>query len=353
MERTKRIKVVTGLKCNIQCIFCYYRDSLKAPNRPFEEVRKDLLYARRHGISEVDFSGGEPTIHPDLPRMISEARSIGMEKVCIITNGLRLSHLPYLKQLKDAGLSEILFSVHGSHEKIHDEITDMKGSFKKITEALSNSASEGLNIRMNTVVNRLNYNGLNAIGSFILQFHPIQVNFITINDWCFARHLVDRLMVRYSDMSYRLKEACDLLDRFVRAVNVRYIPFCFMVDYERFICNHRQVEFDTFEWLPRVRVRLEIQYNFFRYMGILGYGFLSGGVFKNIFRITMNDMLNESIVQALRHWNYTKHPNCRQCRFDEICDGVENTYAKQYGLQELTPVYGEKIHDPVFFRKQV
>lgn len=350
VQKTKRVKIVTGLKCNIQCVFCYYRDNLKSPNRKFEEIKKDLLYAKKHGILEIDFSGGEPTVHPDLPKLISEAKNMGMEKVCIISNGWRLADKAYLKLLKDSDLDEILFSVHGPTEKIHDSLTNTPGSFRRISEALANAAADGLNIRTNTVVNRMNFETLTDTAVFIKSFNPVQVNFITINDWCFAKHLVDTLMLSYSEMNEKLKAACDLLEPHVEAVNVRYIPFCFMQRYERFVCNHKQVPYDRYEWVQRVRARLEVQNNWFRYIGILGYGFMIGGAFKNIGRMPLTDVLDESVTEALRHWFYTKHPNCKKCKFDKICDGVENTYAKKFGLDELSPLRGEKILEPGVFR---
>ncbi|MEW6067174.1 MAG: radical SAM protein [Nitrospirota bacterium] len=351
MEKTKRVKVVTGLKCNIKCVFCYYRDSLNAPNRKYEEIVHDLKYAKKHGISEVDFSGGEPTVHPDLPRLISEAKAIGMKRVCIISNGVRPSDKTYMKTLKDAGLDEILFSLHGSNEETHDNITLVQGSFRKISKAMAHAASEGIAVRSNTVVNRINYKDLINIANLLLQFRPVQVNFITINDWCFAKHLVDKFMLEYPEMSEMLKKACELLDSNVEAVNVRYIPFCFMKGYEKFVCNHRQVPYDPYEWVPRVRARLEVQNNLLRYLGILGYGFIFGGVFKKVFRLSMDELLDKSVTEALRRWFYTKSKACKECRYDELCDGIEKTYEKIFGVNKLSPVEGEKINDPVFFRK--
>jgi MoaA/NifB/PqqE/SkfB family radical SAM enzyme len=352
METTKRVKIVTGLKCNIRCIFCYYRDSLNAPNRTIDEIFNDLRYAGKRGITEVDFSGGEPTVHPDLPELIKKAKSLGMQRVCVISNGVRLANREYLKALKDAGLDEILFSVHGSDEKTHEGITLVPGSFGKISDAMSNAVYEGIDVRSNTVVNRLNYKDLLNIGKFLLGFSPVQVNFITINDWCFAKHLVDQLMLEYREMSVMLKKACDLLDSGVPAVNVRYIPFCFMQGYERFVCNHRQVPYDLYEWVPGIRTRLEVQNNIWRYLGILGYGFTLGGVWKKAFRSSLTELRDESVTEALRRWFYIKNANCKKCRFFELCDGVEKTYAEQFGLDGLIPAEGEKISDPIFFRRQ-
>ncbi len=353
MEKTNRVKIVTGLKCNIQCLFCYYRDSLKAPNRSLAEVERDLRYARRNGITSVDFSGGEPTVHPQLPAMISKAKLLGMKTVSIISNGYRLADREYMRSLKESGLDEILFSVHGPDPTLHDQLTNVQGSFEHIALALHNAGELGISVRTNTVVTRINLESLAKIAKFVLDFKPIQVNFITINDWCYAKHLVDKLMATYSEMYPKLEEACDLLDDRVKAVNVRYIPFCFMKGYERFICNHRQVPYDPFEWRPRVRARLEIQNPLWRYAGIIGYGLIAGKAYKNAFKMPFKDMLDECVTEGLRRRFYTKSRECKACMYNELCDGLENTYVEKFGTQELSPSHGEIIPDPLYFRRLV
>jgi len=351
MEKTKRVKIVTGLKCNIKCVFCYYRDNLDAPNRTVVDILADVSYAYRNGVREIDFSGGEPTIHPDLPKLISAAKQLGMERVCIITNGWRLAEHGYFLELKNAGLDEALFSVHGASAEVHDQLTAVSGSFERISRAMKISVELGVVVRTNTVVNRINLDDLLEISRFVAVHMPAQVNFITVNDWCYAKHLVDSLMVHYSEMAPRLHEACDFLDEKTPAVNVRYIPFCFMQGYERFVCNHPQVMYDPYEWVPRVRARLEEGTSLWRYLGILGYGLFVCGASLKLGRQSLADTLDESVVSGLRRWFYTKRSDCMKCKYAELCDGVEKTYAREYGLNELIPLSGERISDPVHFRK--
>lgn len=351
MNRTCRVKIVTGLKCNIQCVFCYYRDSLRAPNRSLQEIRSDLQYAWHHGIREVDFSGGEPTIHPDLPAMIAEARRIGMERVCIISNGWRLADKAYMLSLQKAGLDEILFSLHGSREELHDILTATPGSFARITQALSNAAELGISIRTNTVVSKLNAETLHELSHFVLRYHPDQVNFITVNDWCYAKNLVDKLMISYSEMSEPLKRACDILGPKVPAVNVRYIPFCFMQGYEQFVCNHRQVPYDRYEWVPRVRARLEIQNSLVRFIGIIGYGLIVGGAIRRLGKVPLKQVLDAAVTEGLRTRFYVKGSICKKCSLNSLCDGVEKTYALNFGTVELEPIPGEMINSPMHFRR--
>lgn len=351
MNRTRRVKIVTGLKCNIQCVFCYYRDSLRAPNRSLQEIRSDLQYAWRHDIREVDFSGGEPTIHPDLPAMIAEARRMGMERVCIISNGWRLADKAYMLVLRNAGLDEILFSLHGSREELHDILTATSGSFARITQALSNAAELGISIRTNTVVSKMNAATLHELAHFVLRYHPDQVNFITVNDWCYAKNLVDKLMISYSEMSESLKHVCDILGPKVPAVNVRYIPFCFMGGYERFVCNHRQVPYDRYEWVPRVRARLEIQNTLARFIGIIGYGLIVGGAIRQFGRVPWGELLDSAVTEGLRSRFYVKGSACKKCALNSLCDGVEKTYAQNFGTAELSAVSGDRIYFPMHFRR--
>jgi pyruvate-formate lyase-activating enzyme len=350
MYRTRRVKVVTGLKCNIRCVFCYYRDSLDAPNRSLARIQEDIAYAYRRGVREIDFSGGEPTVHPDLPLIITKAKEAGIQRVCIISNGWRLADVNYLKLLKSSGLDEILFSLHGPNEEIHDRITDTPGSFRRMSEALGHAADEGLVVRTNTVVNRLNYSHLRELCVQIAQYHPAQVNFITINDWCYAKNIIGNLMVSYSEMAPQLREACDFLGPSVPAVNVRYIPFCFMEGYERFVCNHRQVPFDRYEWVPRVRARIEEGTGLLRYLGILGYGMVLGGAWRRLCCQPFATTLDDCVTEGLRRHYYAKGPRCSGCRYRELCDGVEKTYAREYGFKELTPARGEGLRDPIHFR---
>jgi hypothetical protein len=109
--------------------------------------------------------------------------------------------------------------------------------------------------------------------------------------------------------------------------------------------------YDPYEWVPRVRTRLEEGTSLRRYLSILGYGLIRGGGLRHLGQMAVADMLDEAVVAGLKKWFYTKRPDCRSCRYTRLCDGVENTYAREYGLEELQVVAGEKLIDPVVYRK--
>ena len=66
---SERVDIRLGYRCNARCGFCYYKESLTSTrDEPStEQVKARLRIMRRAGASEVEFTGGEPTIRRDLP----------------------------------------------------------------------------------------------------------------------------------------------------------------------------------------------------------------------------------------------------------------------------------------------
>src|SRR5512135_2748921 len=75
--------------CNLRCPFCHNRE-LVLESGSMEEVPIDLIeeYLRENAefLDGVVVSGGEPTIHSDLPDLLRWLRSLGT-KVKLDTNG--------------------------------------------------------------------------------------------------------------------------------------------------------------------------------------------------------------------------------------------------------------------------
>ena len=87
------IEVNTG--CNLACPTCF-ADAGPGYNLTMEQVESMLdLFVRTEGDPEViQFSGGEPTLHPKLFEMMDMARAKGILHVMVNTNGLRIAQDP-------------------------------------------------------------------------------------------------------------------------------------------------------------------------------------------------------------------------------------------------------------------
>ena len=93
--------------CDLNCFYCHNRrllDPVPQPSDlPWEQVLAFL--EKRQGMLEgVVFSGGEPTLQPQLPRMMEEVRALGYH-IKLDTNG---QHLQKVQELAESGLVDYI-----------------------------------------------------------------------------------------------------------------------------------------------------------------------------------------------------------------------------------------------------
>jgi len=90
-----------------------------------EEWCTILQKAWTAGIPHVIFTGGEPTLRPDLPDLIKEAEHLGQVSG-LITDGLRLSNPAYLHQLLQSGLDHMMIVLESPDEEVVESIRDVE-----------------------------------------------------------------------------------------------------------------------------------------------------------------------------------------------------------------------------------
>ena len=75
--------------CNLRCPYCYNWRIVVDPKPPFlnEETALQILEERRKYVEAVVITGGEPTIHKELPRFLKKVKERGFA-VKLDTNGL-------------------------------------------------------------------------------------------------------------------------------------------------------------------------------------------------------------------------------------------------------------------------
>jgi MoaA/NifB/PqqE/SkfB family radical SAM enzyme len=98
-------------RCNLSCGYCNEYDD-RSPPVPYETLERRLRKLRALRTWMLCMTGGEPTLHPDLPRLVRRATDLGFRRRQIITNGYRLTR-KLVSALNDAGLSDLQISVDG------------------------------------------------------------------------------------------------------------------------------------------------------------------------------------------------------------------------------------------------
>lgn len=124
-------------RCNSKCVFCSIWKEMPKADAASEHVLRNLRDGRMAGCKFVDFTGGEPLLHKDLPLFLSEAKKLGYI-TSVTTNCLLFEE----QASRLAGLIDLLhFSLDGDTPKMHNSLhgsNSYDSVVKSIPAALSN-----------------------------------------------------------------------------------------------------------------------------------------------------------------------------------------------------------------------
>jgi uncharacterized radical SAM superfamily Fe-S cluster-containing enzyme len=103
-------------RCNMHCPICFSDANHPPHDLSLAQIRQrmeQLLSVTQTPIP-IQISGGEPTIRKELPEIVSVARSLGYDRIELITNGIKISQNPaLLKELKQRGLTSVYLQFDG------------------------------------------------------------------------------------------------------------------------------------------------------------------------------------------------------------------------------------------------
>jgi MoaA/NifB/PqqE/SkfB family radical SAM enzyme len=164
-------KVIVNLtyRCNNHCVFCATGDRPALDADP-KKVNRDLRRHRRAGFDLLDIDGGEPTLHPDLFKVVRLARTLEFQRITVTTNARRLAYPAFARQLAQSGIHELLVSLHAADEKRHEELTQVPGSYSQTLAGLKNAlqAFDGRDaVAVNTTLVASNYSSCRALGALL------------------------------------------------------------------------------------------------------------------------------------------------------------------------------------------
>jgi MoaA/NifB/PqqE/SkfB family radical SAM enzyme len=297
----KRLDLKVGFQCNNRCVFCIQGDKrYTTPNKSDKEVRQ-ILEKMRKNHDGVVFTGGEPTVRPELIDWVKYAKKLGYKYIQIQSNGRMFSYKDYCKVLIKAGANEFSPALHGSTAKIHNALTRAPGSFEQTVQGIKNLRELDQYILTNTVVMRMNYKDLPNLARLLvdLKVDQFQFAFMHINQIiAHNKKLIDKIVPRYKESVPYIKKGIDIGVKAGIRVMVEAVPYCFMKGYEKYISE---------QYIPFTSV-IDNQ------LELADYG---------TYRKTKGK---------------AKGPQCKKCKYDRICEGPWREYPEIFGWSEFKPV---------------
>lgn len=300
-------------ECNQRCRFCSNPPTGQADPLPVLRAAIDDLQAR--GCTGLILTGGEPTVHPDLPALIAHATARGLP--CrIITNGQRLAEGPLLDALVAAGLRHVHLSRYTHHHDLADAITDTPGSGARAERALARIGEHpaGITVDVNVVIHRQNADHLHELARHLTGRHPYVQHVV----WNLLDPTTDRVAAnpdtvpRLADLEISLHRALHHLEARGRTFRVERVPLCRIAEFAFAVTETRK--------LVKEEARV------IRFLDAKGL-----------------------VSQAGRAaWQRGKTAACAACTLEPICAGLDSLDV-HYAGAELYPVF----LDPEPIRRRV
>src|SRR3954465_8864018 len=144
-------------RCNFRCLYCMPLAGLewlpKADILSYEEIARIVSELAPLGLRRIRITGGEPTLRPQIDRLISMIRSVSeIEDISLSTNGVRLPELAPL--LRGAGLDRVNMSAGSLRPERIKAIARRNIEFDPVAAAIAAERAGLSPIKLNVVVMR-------------------------------------------------------------------------------------------------------------------------------------------------------------------------------------------------------
>ncbi|MEE2780413.1 MAG: GNAT family N-acetyltransferase [Myxococcota bacterium] len=283
--------------CNFGCGFCYREPWV--PDHSTNEAKAEIDVVARLKHSGIALSGGEPTLREDLPELVAYARSRGIRDIQLHTNGWKLIEPGYADELKAAGLTSAMVSLHASTPDVFARVTSTREEyFERTLEAIDRCRESGIHTLLSHVVNEYNYRGLPDWVRFIAKRLPgIEVFFFFVYPSVKGQDHQD-MYPRLSEVEPYWYEALRLVDELGIHINVDNLagfPMCFMKGFE----HHSK---------------------FF------------------VSRQAEEEIGAEADDHTLKRPEMRHGPGCAGCRWEDVCPGFWIEYMDRFGDAEFQAV---------------
>lgn len=207
-RRIEYLRISVTDRCNFRCRYCLPTRGLEWLPREeilsYEEIAAVVRELAPLGLRRVRLTGGEPTIRPDLHRLVAMLHALpAVEDLSLSTNGV---HLPRLaRPLREAGLRRVNISADSLHPERVAAIARRDLGFDPLAAARAAEAAGLAPIKLNVVLMRgINDDEIEDFAALTLR-HEWHVRFIELMPVGELRDLTDAHIVPTPEVVRRVE----------------------------------------------------------------------------------------------------------------------------------------------------
>ena len=234
-------------RCNLTCPVCFASANqagyLAEPTYEMVvEYLRSLRGQHPYPATAIQFTGGEPTLHPDFHRIVRTAVEMGFSHVQIATNGLKIAEREFAERAAEAGLHTLYLQFDGLDDGNYRKLRGRPLLETKL-QAIENCRATGMKICfVPTIVKTVNDDQVAKIFRFAVENADV-VSAISYQPVSFTGRISHQELSqkRYTlgDLAYDLA-ACSGAD-----VHKHFFPLNFMTPLARIM--------QTLDGKPKIR----------------------------------------------------------------------------------------------------
>jgi molybdenum cofactor biosynthesis enzyme MoaA len=127
-----RAELLITDQCNFKCSYCRGVRKECRGNIDLQHALNIIRIWSKDGLKNIRFSGGEPTIHPDLVEMVQYSKKMNIERIALSTNGS--ANKNKYDELLLAGVNDFSISLDACCSSYADKMAGVDGYFNTIVK---------------------------------------------------------------------------------------------------------------------------------------------------------------------------------------------------------------------------
>lgn len=232
-SKNQEVDIFITNKCNSNCVMCPLPENVRRKKQLQQSSWiKSYIRALPEEIGYINVTGGEPTLAKEelfsiLSLLKQKYQHSGYQ---LLTNGRSASDKKFLQQLLKYIPNGMRFAIplHSAIESVHDEITNVRGSFKQTDQGIKNLLQSGQKVEIRIVVSRKNIDTMEETARYIRKYYQgvFCVNFIAMEMMGNAAVHKNELWMDYPEAFQRIKKAIAILIHGGIDVQLYNFPLC-------------------------------------------------------------------------------------------------------------------------------
>lgn len=315
MSTPIRVDIILNQDCNHKCIHCYnpWREQCNKKEEYNTEMvirNIDIIASelKKANVWSAILTGGEPLLHPEvLFYCVKKLNEFGVS-MSINTNLTLITPEIIESLLVDYNWNNIILtSLPALNERLCDEITRVKGSYRRIIDAIDLCVEKGIRVGINTVITKKNIGDLVEYVEFVKRHKVVYVSISIVIPPSYDvgnkdYYLEDKDIVMIANTLLELQKETG-----IEIGSVTPLPLCILKDADKYI---RVLDTTCLAGVSKCSIDAVSGEVFACAHEEVGYG----NIFSDGLQKCWDNMSEWSMINHLTE-------ECRNCKWLFICGG--------------------------------